>query len=117
MGYEPDGDFLLQLARPYRSIIGIPAADDLIRAALLCNDADAAHQRTTTGSSMATRWKAALVIARHEGRARPGVRSGDSGHDSDEIPFESEHRFMATLHHDHDGAGLRHVKGAPERVA
>lgn len=35
---------------------------------------------------------------------------------SDVIAFESEHRFMATLHHDHAGHGLIVLKGAPERV-
>lgn len=34
----------------------------------------------------------------------------------DEIPFESEHRFMATLHHDHSGHAFVLLKGAPERV-
>jgi Ca2+-transporting ATPase len=31
------------------------------------------------------------------------------------VPFESEHRFMATFHH-HGAGGLTCVKGAPERV-
>ena len=35
---------------------------------------------------------------------------------SDAIPFESEYRFMATLHHDHHGKGRIYVKGAPERI-
>jgi len=35
---------------------------------------------------------------------------------TDVIPFESEHRFMATLHHDHAGHSLIYVKGAPEEV-
>ena len=35
---------------------------------------------------------------------------------TDAIPFESEHRFMATLHHDHEGRGFVYVKGAPERL-
>lgn len=35
---------------------------------------------------------------------------------TDVIPFESEHRFMATLHHDHEGRGFVFVKGAPERL-
>jgi phosphoserine phosphatase len=35
---------------------------------------------------------------------------------TDVIPFESEHRFMATLHHDHAGHGFIFLKGAPERV-
>ena len=34
----------------------------------------------------------------------------------DEIPFESEHRYMATLHHDHEGRVFALLKGAPERV-
>jgi magnesium-transporting ATPase (P-type) len=33
------------------------------------------------------------------------------------VPFESEHRFMATLHHDHKrGVARIYLKGAPERV-
>ena len=34
----------------------------------------------------------------------------------DVIPFESEHRFMATLHHDHGGQRYVYVKGAPEVI-
>src|SRR5690606_192600 len=34
----------------------------------------------------------------------------------DEIPFDSRHRFMATLNHDHSGRALVYLKGAPERV-
>lgn len=34
----------------------------------------------------------------------------------DAIPFASEHRFMATLHHDHTGHASMLLKGAPERV-
>jgi magnesium-transporting ATPase (P-type) len=34
----------------------------------------------------------------------------------DVIPFDSEHAFMAALHHDHAGRHLLLVKGAPERV-
>jgi magnesium-transporting ATPase (P-type) len=35
---------------------------------------------------------------------------------SDAIPFDAAHRYMAVLHHDHDGHGRIHVKGAPEAV-
>src|SRR5690606_13446083 len=34
----------------------------------------------------------------------------------DSIPFESERRYMATLHRDADGEPWVFVKGAPERV-
>jgi len=35
---------------------------------------------------------------------------------TDLIPFESEHRFMATLHHSHSGEAFVFVKGAPEQI-
>jgi magnesium-transporting ATPase (P-type) len=34
----------------------------------------------------------------------------------DAIPFDAAHRFMASLHHDHDGGGVMYVKGAPEVI-
>lgn len=35
---------------------------------------------------------------------------------TDAIPFDAAHRYMAVLHHDHDGHACIHVKGAPEAV-
>lgn len=35
---------------------------------------------------------------------------------TDLIPYETEHKFMATLHHDHEGKGFIYVKGAPEII-
>ena len=35
---------------------------------------------------------------------------------TDVIPFDAQHRFMATLHHDHEGRAFLYVKGAPERL-
>jgi len=35
---------------------------------------------------------------------------------TDAIPFDSKHRFMATLHHDHRKQAFIFVKGAPERI-
>ncbi|HDR27073.1 MAG TPA: cation-transporting P-type ATPase [Rhodovulum sp.] len=35
---------------------------------------------------------------------------------TDTIPFDAAHRYMATLHHDHEGHAAIHVKGAPEAV-
>lgn len=34
----------------------------------------------------------------------------------DVIPFDTAHRFMATLHHDHQGHDFIAVKGAPEKL-
>ena len=35
---------------------------------------------------------------------------------TDVIPFDARHRYMATLHHDHEGRAFVYVKGAPEQV-
>jgi magnesium-transporting ATPase (P-type) len=35
---------------------------------------------------------------------------------TDAIPFDAAHRYMAVLHHDHDGHGRIDVKGAPEAI-
>ena len=35
---------------------------------------------------------------------------------TDAIPFDAAHRYMAVLHHDHEGHAYIHVKGAPEAV-
>jgi magnesium-transporting ATPase (P-type) len=87
---------------------------DIARAALLCNDATLRETDgewtlegdPTEGALLTLAFKAGLD-ARFEAEALPRI---------DVIPFESEHRFMATLHHDHAGHALAFVKGAPERV-
>jgi calcium-translocating P-type ATPase len=104
-GYAPEG--------------GIhPAADvslvELARAGLLCNDAELRHRDgvwslagdPTEGALITLAVKAGLD-PQEERQAWPR---------RDEIPFESEHRFMATLHHDHHGHAVVYLKGAPERV-
>ena len=35
---------------------------------------------------------------------------------TDSIPFDAAHRYMAVLHHDHEGHAWIHAKGAPERM-
>ncbi len=87
---------------------------DIARAALLCNDA-VLHEAggawklegdPTEGALLTLALKAGLD-RHHESESLPRV---------DAIPFESEHRFMATLHHDHAGHAFAFVKGAPERL-
>jgi magnesium-transporting ATPase (P-type) len=112
VGYVPTGGFSLDgkeiLITDYADIL------ELFRAGLLCNDARL-HQRDsewaidgdpTEGALITLAMKAALdPVFEHESLPRTDV-----------IPFESEHRFMATLHHDHAGHSLIYVKGAPEEV-
>jgi magnesium-transporting ATPase (P-type) len=112
VGYEPRGAF----RRRGQDIdpVEYPTLDTLARAALLCNDATL---RQTAGG-----W----IV---DGDPMEGALVSfavKAGHDddltrkqfprTDEIPFDSQHRFMATLHHGHEGNAVIYVKGAPERV-
>jgi magnesium-transporting ATPase (P-type) len=86
----------------------------LCRAALLCNDAEFEYGPQGARLRGDPTEGALLVLAMKVGLAPdkllPSVPRDDA------IPFESERRFMATLHHDHDGARYIYVKGAPERI-
>ncbi|WP_448507504.1 cation-translocating P-type ATPase [Immundisolibacter sp.] len=112
-GYAPEGGF-------HRDSVALDPAQDealqgLAHCALLCNDAQLKHDAAvgwqlvgdpTEGALLTLACKAGLGTL-EAAAAAPRV---------DEIPFESEHRFMATLHHDHAGHAFVLLKGAPERV-
>lgn len=112
VGYAPLGGF----THAGRPIDPVTASDmtEFARCALLCNDATLRHidgvwrmtGDPTEGALAAMALKAGLD-AELERAALPRI---------DEIPFESERRFMATLHHDHAGGARVYLKGAPERV-
>ncbi|CAL95766.1 cation-transporting P-type ATPase [Azoarcus olearius] len=105
-GFERDGRELELAEAPLLELIG--------RTALLCNDAALRNEGgewkvvgdPTDGALLTLAAKAGVDLD-FEREARPRT---------DVIPFESEHCFMATLHHDHHGAGVVLLKGAPERV-
>jgi magnesium-transporting ATPase (P-type) len=87
---------------------------EIARVAGLCNDAALyAHEEgwRVVGDPM----EGALM-------ALAGKITGEGPHPfgnwsrSDAIPFDAAHRYMATLHHDHEGHACIHVKGAPEAV-
>jgi len=109
-GYAPRGRLLAEDGPP-----GPDAARDLLlRAALLCNDADLIESPagwTVVGDPM----EGALVtLAMKSGLHVERERS--IWRRLDEIPFDTVHRFMATLHHS-DGAEARvFFKGAPEKL-
>ncbi|MDY6980784.1 MAG: cation-transporting P-type ATPase, partial [Pseudomonadota bacterium] len=111
-GYEPYGDF----SQDQKSIEveTDPVLSELSRAALLCNDArieKVNEQWQLNGDPT----EGALVVLGMKAGLEPDYQSEEWPRD-DAIPFESEHRFMATLHHDHAGHGFIYVKGAPEQI-
>ena len=111
-GYDPHGGISSQ----GREVLPeeLPLLLEVLRAALLCNDASleqsgseyVVHGDPMEGALLVAGEKAGLDIAT-EVKQYPRT---------DLIPFESEHRFMATLHHSHAGDTFIFLKGAPERV-
>jgi len=112
VGYAPHGEFTRAgtVVEPEQCLELL----ELLRAGLLCNDAGLReHQGQWLIDGDPT--EGALVVAAHKGGLDPRVEA-ELRPRTDVIPFESEHRFMATLHHDHAGHGFVYLKGAPERV-
>jgi len=111
-GYAPHGGFERdgRAATPAEH----PVLSDLGRAALLCNDA-ALRQENGRWLLTGDPTEGALVTLGMKAGLDPGFER-EALPRTDVIPFESEHRFMATLHHDHAGRGVVFLKGAPERV-
>lgn len=112
VGYVPTGGFSLD----GKQILITDYADmlELFRAGLLCNDARL-HQRDSEWAIDGDPTEGALITLAMKAALDPGFEH-ESLPRTDVIPFESEHRFMATLHHDHAGHSLIYVKGAPEEV-
>jgi magnesium-transporting ATPase (P-type) len=109
-GYAPEGE----IARN-----GQPAGEDPVlklmgRVSMLCNDAVLLQEDgswrvegdPTEGALYPFAGKLGLE-ARAERQAYPRL---------DAIPFESEHKFMATLHGSAEGPSLLFAKGAPEVI-
>jgi magnesium-transporting ATPase (P-type) len=117
-GYRPEGEFYL----------GDLAVDPtrheplcaLVQCAMLCNDA----QIKPSGGDLDSTddWQvvgdptegALLTLAQKAGLDPTTI--ADEFPRIDSLPFDSAHRFMATLHHDHEGHVFLLLKGAPEAV-
>lgn len=118
IGFAPEGDFYQHDAQDpaQQHLIGAdehPALIHFLRTATLCNDAELGnsdgafriHGDPTEG---------ALIVA----AAKAGLHAQSLRQDHprlDAIPFESEHKYMATVH-DIDGERRVLIKGAPDRL-
>lgn len=91
-----------------------PVLMEAARVALLCNDASI-EQKQDEWSLRGDPTEGALVTVALKAGFDAGFEA-ESLPRADVIPFESEHRFMATLHHEHHGGALIYLKGAPERI-
>jgi magnesium-transporting ATPase (P-type) len=111
-GYAPQGKFML---RDTPVVPGDhPVLLELARAALLCNDASL-HPDGDRWLIQGDPTEAALLTLAHKSGLQQ-LSANRAWPRGDVIPFESERRFMATLHHDHNRHGYIYVKGAPEQI-
>lgn len=111
-GYMPQGS--ISLAGKDVPPQGKRLLLEAIRASVLCNDASL-EQHASEWIIHGDPMEAALLVS--------GLKAGlDNLSEAkqyprtDLIPFEAEHRFMATLHHSHSGQAFICIKGAPERL-
>ena len=112
VGYAPAGGF--HFGDQAISLNEYPELIEISRAGLLCNDARLHHEDGTWVLDGDPTEGALLSLAMKAG-IDPALEHADLPR-TDSIPFESEYRFMATLHHDHHGSSRIYVKGAPERL-
>jgi len=112
VGYAPVGD--CSIDGRIIDVAHYPALAMAVRAGVLCNDARLTEEDglwrvvgdPTEGALLVLGGKTGFSQALGE-QAWPRL---------DSIPFESEHRFMATWHRDSDGDAWIFAKGAPERI-
>ncbi len=112
-GYDPHGAFL------HDGEVVQPQEDEPIavalRAGVLCNDASIEQGDDGVWRMHGDPMEGALLVA----AVKAGLDTDDIHRHyprTDLIPFESAHKFMATLHHSHEGESWIYVKGAPEAV-
>lgn len=111
-GYAPEGQVLAPDGAEAR--LGLPLLQMVGRVALLCNTAQLTKEAEGWQVHGDPTEGALLTLG-----AKLGLNQGallEAEPRTDMIPFESEHRFMATLHHDRQGNGLVLLKGAPEAI-
>jgi magnesium-transporting ATPase (P-type) len=109
-GYAPEGEVQQE---------GKPAGEDPVlellgRVSVLCNDAELFEHEGAWKVEGDPTEGALYPFATKLGMDRDSQRTALPRIDA--IPFESEHRFMATLHKPGNGAEVLFVKGAPEAI-
>jgi len=111
-GYEPAGD--IRLDEQAISVADYPLLLELGRAAALCNDAELLRKDETWTVEGDPMEGALLAFSGKTGMDDSEARTQWTR--TDIIPFDTRHKYMATLNHDHENRAFVFVKGAPETV-
>jgi magnesium-transporting ATPase (P-type) len=113
-GYKPEG--LIECTSTHTKILveQDPSFTQACLVALLCNDARIERENNQWLLHGDPTEGALMVLA-----MKHGLNYAETHHDwprIDLLPFESDKRYMATLHHNLDGDVIMMVKGAPDRI-
>lgn len=116
-GYEPEGDFTEEIADDAEPEKTEPGSTDvfarLLIAGVLCNDSDLKQEGGDWAIDGDPTEASLLVLAAKADRKPQDVRKDYRR--IDEIPFDSDRKYMATLDETgRDGGRIIHVKGAPD---
>ncbi|GAB4257546.1 MAG: cation-transporting P-type ATPase [Methylomicrobium sp.] len=113
VGYEPIGDFFCSgdhVAPPEK-----PVLQTITQFGALCNDSSLRRKEDGQWIIDGDPMEGALLTVAVKAGFEPGELHKTYTR-TDVIPFDAQHRFMATLNHDHQQHALIVVKGAPERL-
>ncbi len=111
-GYEPSGK--VRINGRTVSVSDHPVLQELGRAAVLCNDSDLIRKENVWVGQGDPMEAALLAFADRSGI--DSVEARNLWTRTDVIPFDTKHKYMATLNHDHENNASVFVKGAPEQV-
>ena len=109
-GYAPEGE----VKKDGRPAGKQPVLDLMGRVSMLCNDAELFEEDGAWKVEGDPTEGALYPFAAKLGMERQSELAASPRVDA--IPFESEHKFMATMHKSADGKELLFVKGAPEVI-
>ncbi len=113
-GYKPEGKFMLKNKEFNQEINPLKESPELIetlQGGYLCNNAHLAEEKRKY-SILGDPTEGALIVSAMKANVDLNVQNF---HKIDEIPFESERQYMATLHSKEDG-NIIYVKGSPEKI-
>src|SRR6516165_10114078 len=109
-GYAPEG----KIMKDGKPVGKDPVLELIGRVSVLCNDAELFQQEGVWKVEGDPTEGALYPFATKLGLERQAEQNAYPRIDA--IPFESEHKFMATLHKTADGTEILLVKGAPEVI-
>ena len=112
LGYEPVGD--IKYNGQTVSAEAFPVLQEMALAAALCNDAALIKQEDSwigQGDPMES-----ALLSFSQKVTQDDIELRKQWNRTDVIPFDTRHKYMATLNHDHENHACIFVKGAPETI-